>query len=391
MKKGTIEKKKKKVARIFKICTWLIAFTMEMFLATGCSSDFGSDNGNINVHVDTNVNVNGENVEGVKEGEMEEADPTEVTDTSSAEKIEIICTSYAAYDWIQNIIAGHSDRFEVRYLLDQGVDLHSYQPGVDDIAAINDCDLLVYVGGESDEWVGEIIGKDGEDASHTFSMMEALGDYVYEEETVEGMEPEAEDADDPQAGGEMSAEEAEGEETEFDEHVWLSVKNAARIVPALETELETLDAQDAADLKKSSDEYVEKLNALDKEYEDACDTAKRKIVLFGDRFPFRYLVEDYGIDYYAAFSGCSAETEASFTTVAFLAAKVNELDIPVVFTIENADTSVAEMIVDNTNKKSAKIITMDSLQSVNKDDIAGGKNYIDTMRSNLEVLKEAMN
>ena len=221
--------------------------------------------------------------------------------------------------------------------------------------------------------------------------MEALGDYVYEEETVEGMEHETEDADDPQAGGEMSAEEAEGEETEFDEHVWLSVKNAARIVPALETELETLDAQDAADLKKSSDEYVEKLNALDKEYEDACDTAKRKIVLFGDRFPFRYLVEDYGIDYYAAFSGCSAETEASFTTVAFLAAKVNELDIPVVFTIENADTSVAEMIVDNTNKKSAKIITMDSLQSVNKDDIAGGKNYIDTMRSNLEVLKEAMN
>jgi zinc transport system substrate-binding protein len=136
---------------------------------------------------------------------------------------------------------------------------------------------------------------------------------------------------------------------------------------------------------------VEKLNALDKEYEDACAAAGRKIILFGDRFPFRYLVEDYGIDYYAAFSGCSAETEASFTTVAFLAAKVNELDIPVVFTIENADTSVAEMIVDNSNKKSAKIITMDSLQSVNKDDIAGGKNYIDTMRNNLEVLKEAMN
>ncbi len=385
MKTVSIDKKKKKAARIFKICTWLIAFAMEMFLATGCSSDFGADNGNINVHVDTNVNVNGKNVEGVKEGEIEE------TDTVSAEKIDIICTSYAAYDWIQNIIAGHDDKFELHYLLDQGVDLHSYQPGVDDIAAINDCDLLVYVGGESDEWVGEILEQDGEDAARAFSMMDVLGDSIYEEETVEGMEPEAEDADDPQAGGEMSAEEAEGEELEYDEHVWLSVKNAIRIVPALETKLETLDAEDAADLKKSSDEYVEKLNALDKEYEDACDAAKRKIILFGDRFPFRYLVEDYGIDYYAAFSGCSAETEASFTTVAFLAAKVNELDIPVVFTIENADTSVAEMIVDNSNKKSAKIITMDSLQSVNKDDIAEGKDYIDTMRSNLKVLKEAMN
>jgi zinc transport system substrate-binding protein len=294
---------------------------------------------------------------------------------AEGKKLDIVTTIFPVYDWIRQV-SGGAEHAQVTMLLDSGVDLHSYQPTAADMMRIASCDVFVYVGGESDKWVEDALKSSVNPDQVVISLLDLLGDDVKAEELIEGMEPESHEED---------------EEEEADEHVWLSLRNARKLVTGIAARLAEADPDCAEAYTAGAAAYCESLDALDAQYSEVIASAAHQAVLFGDRFPFRYLVEDYGIDYYAAFSGCSAETEASFTTVAFLAAKVNELDIPVVFTIENADTSVAEMIVDNTNKKSAKIITLDSLQSVNKDDIVGGKNYIDTMRSNLEVLKEAMN
>ena len=214
-----------------------------------------------------------------------------------------------------------------------------------------------------------------------------LGDSVKHEEVVEGMqeeEHEHEDADEHGDGKEHEHEE------ESDEHVWLSLKNAETLVGAISNALQELDAENKEIYAANADAYMKKLAALDAEYQTAVDNATRKTVLFGDRFPFRYLVDDYGLNYYAAFIGCSAETEASFETVSFLAKKADELNLPCVLTIEGKHHKIAETIVKNTAQKSQKILTMDSMQSTTSKDVASGTTYLSVMEKNLAVLKEAL-
>ena len=183
----------------------------------------------------------------------------------------------------------------------------------------------------------------------------------------------------------------EHDEVEYDEHVWLSVKNAAVLTNAIASQIEKLDPENASVYAANAKNYVEKLNALDKKYSETVASSKFKTILFGDRFPFRYLADDYGLKYYAAFVGCSAESEASFETVIFLAKKVDELGLGSVLTIENSNGKIARTVIQNTSKKNQKVLKMDSLQSVNQKDIKGGKNYLGTMTENLSVLKEALN
>ncbi len=294
------------------------------------------------------------------------------------DKLSVVATIFPEYDWVMNILGDKAADAEVTMLLDSGVDLHSYQPTADDIIKISACDVFIYVGGESDEWVEDALKEATNRDMIVVNLLESLGDAVREEEVVEGMEEEDE--------GESEAEEG----PEYDEHVWLSLKNAVVLCNVIKDAIGKADAGNAGTYAANAAAYIEKLNALDAEYQAAADAANRRTLLFGDRFPFRYLTDDYGLSYYAAFVGCSAETEASFETVAFLAEKVDELDLPCVLTLEGIDHEIAQTVVAATSAKSARILSMDSMQSVTSEDVKNGARYLAVMEKNLEVLKEAL-
>ena len=296
------------------------------------------------------------------------------TESAADEKIRIVTTIFPEYDWVREILGDKADSAEITMLLDNGVDLHSYQPTADDIIKLSDCDLFVYVGGESDGWVEDALKSAANKDRKVINLLEILGDSVKEEETVEGMQEEEEDH----------------EEKEYDEHVWLSLKNAKTLVGAISAALQEIDPDNKDTYAANADAYGQKLSALDAEYQKAVSAGTYKTLLFGDRFPFRYLVDDYGLSYYAAFAGCSAESEASFETVSFLARKVDEGKLPCVLTIEGAQHKIAETVVQNTAGKNQKILTMDSMQSTTSQDVAGGTTYLSLMEKNLDVLKEAL-
>mgnify|MGYP004732644575 FL=1 len=479
------------------------------------------------------------------------------TGESDSNKLSVVTTIFPEYDWVREILGGKAESTDLTMLLDNGVDLHSYQPTADDIVKISDCDLFIYVGGESDGWVEDALKESTNKDMKVIDLLEVLGDSVKTEETVEGMQ-ETEHAHDHSkevstfedhevqdrslsdwAGswqsaypfaldgtlddafaamaeeGEMTADEYKtyyqngyktditnidiagdhiaftyedgkkvgsdykyigyyiqnwstgtkaamyrfeavdrtsgapiciefndhmiesaapehfhirmsnesfdaivdpekswptffpadmtGEDLcehmeghghdhgeEKDEHVWLSLKNAKTLVGAIADALQELDPDNKDTYAANASAYIEKLSALDGAYQSAVDGAARKTVLFGDRFPFRYLVDDYGLSYYAAFAGCSAESEASFETVSFLAKKVDELKLPCVLTIEGAQHRLAETIIQNTAGKNQKVLTMDSMQSMTSEDVANGTTYLSVMEQNLGVLKEAL-
>ena len=479
------------------------------------------------------------------------------TGESDSNKLSVVTTIFPEYDWVKEILGDKAESTDLTMLLDNGVDLHSYQPTADDIVKISDCDLFIYVGGESDKWVDDALKEATNKDMKVIDLLEVLGDSVKTEETVEGMQ-ETEHAHDHSkevstfedhevqdrslsdwAGswqsaypfaldgtlddafaamaeeGEMTADEyktyyqngyktditnidIEGDHIAFtyedgkkvgsdykyigyyiqnwstgtkaamyrfeavdrtsgapvciefndhmiesaaaehfhirmsnesfdaivdpekswptffpadmtgedlcehmeghghdhgeekDEHVWLSLKNAKTLVGAIADALQELDPDNKDTYAANASAYIEELSALDGAYQSAVDGAARKTVLFGDRFPFRYLVDDYGLRYYAAFAGCSAESEASFETVSFLAKKVDELGLPCVLTIEDKNHKLAETIVRNTAGKNQKVLTMDSMQSTPSEDVANGTTYLSVMEQNLSVLKEAL-
>ena len=299
--------------------------------------------------------------------------------TISEKTISVVTTIFPEYDWVRAIV-GDNDNVEITMLLDDGVDLHNYQPTAEDIMKIATCDVFVYVGGESDEWVEDALAEATNQDMQVVNLLEALGSSVKEEEIVEGMMAEEEHEHEHEEG-----------EVEYDEHVWISLKNAQVLVDAIAQAIQTADSANADEYAANVAAYIEELSAMDESYQRMIDAASVKTVLFGDRFPFRYLVDDYGLDYYAAFVGCSAETEASFETITFLAEKVDELKLDTVFTIENSDQKIAQTIIENTAGKDAQILTLDSLQSTTMADVEAGVTYLSVMAGNLEVLTEALN
>lgn len=300
-----------------------------------------------------------------------------------AEKLSIIATIFPEYDWVKNILGDKADNFDLTLLLDNSIDLHSYQATADDLVKISNCDMFIYVGGESDEWVEDALENSVNPNQVAINLLEVLGDSVKEEEVVEGMEAEEKEAEEGEEG-------EEEEEVEYDEHVWLSLKNSAVLCKEIASEISEIDSKNKDIYEKNADEYIGKLNELDKKYADTVAAAKNKTVLFGDRFPFRYLADDYGLDYYAAFVGCSAETEASFETIKFLADKVDELGLKTVLTIENSDGKIAQTIVDSAKTEDINIAAMNSLQSSTTKDAAAGVSYLSVMTDNLAVLEAAL-
>ena len=296
-------------------------------------------------------------------------------DSAASNKLNIVTTIFPAYDWVREILGDETDRAEITTLLDSGVDLHSYQPTVDDIVKISECDLFLYVGGESDGWVDDALKNAPNKDRKVIRLLDVLGDSAKAEETVAGMQEEEHDHE---------------EEAEYDEHIWLSLKNAQMLVAAISKALQESDPARKDTYAANAAAYAEKLSALDGEYRAAVDSGKYKTLLFGDRFPFRYLADDYGLDYYAAFPGCSAETEASFETVSFLAGKMDALGLPCVLTIEGTQHKIAETIVQNTAQKNQQVLTMDSMQAVTANDASSGVSYLSIMEKNLSVLKKAL-
>lgn len=299
--------------------------------------------------------------------------------TKNEKPLRIVTTIFPEYDWVREVLGDKFQDADVTMLIDNGVDLHSYQPTADDIIKISNCDLFIYVGGESDEWVEDVLEDADNENMVALSLLNVLGEDAVEEEMVEGMEEEDHDH-----------EEEEEHEHEFDEHVWLSLKNAAVFCEVISEELAYIDPDNGDIYRENAKNYIEQLNKLDKEYENTVSNASKKTVLFGDRFPFRYLVNDYGIEYYAAFSGCSAESEASFETVAFLANKVNELGLNYVLTIENSNQSIAQTIIENTEEKNQQTLILNSMQSLTKEDADNGKTYLSIMEDNLNTLRDVL-
>ena len=331
-------------------------------------------------------------------GSSEAESGSSVTESSSVaeskseetKKLNIVTTIFPAYDWVKQIV-GDNKNVEISFLIDKGVDLHSYQASAADIAKITDSDLFVYVGGESDGWAEDII-KENPNLKY-INMVDSIGEAALAEELVEGMQDEEEHDHEGEEHANEESEHAheEGEhedgEEEIDEHVWLSIKNAETIVSAIEVKLAEIDPDNKAEYEKNANDYLAKLDELDKEYKDTLSSIQNKTIIVGDRFPFRYLVNEYGIKYYAAFKGCDAGSEASFETVKFLANKMDELNMSDIFIIDGSKGDLAKTIVDNTKDKNAKVLVLDSMQSTKSSDNAS---YLDIMKKNLEVLKEVL-
>ena len=297
----------------------------------------------------------------------------------NGEKISVVVTIFPQYDWVRRIIGEKTDKFELTLLLDNGVDLHSYRATADDIIKITNCDILIYVGGESDKWLEDLLSKNENKSINAINLLEALGDKAVEEELKEGMQGEEEEEG-----------EDEEEEAEYDEHIWLSLKNAAYLCPVICDALCKAEPDNKEVYKQNTDKYVKELNALDEKYKEAVDNASVKTLLFGDRFPFRYMTSDYGLDYYAAFIGCSAESEASFETIAFLSNKTDELSLKSICKIESSDGKIAETIKSTAKSTDLSVITFDSMQSTTANDVKNGVTYLSVMEKNLQALKSAL-
>ena len=289
-------------------------------------------------------------------------------------RLKIVATIFPEYEWVKNIVGDAKD-VEVSLLLDKGVDLHSFQPTTQDIVRIADCDVFVYIGGESDRWADDVL-KDAKNRDMlALNLMEELGAAAKEEEAVEGMEPEKE------------AQEEEADEIEYDEHIWLSLKNAALLTQRIADRLGEKDEANKAVYQKNAASYIAGLNELDGRYAQTVKEAKQDTLIFADRFPFRYLTDDYGLHYYAAFKGCSAESEASFQTLVFLADKLDSLGLQKLMIIDGSDRKIADAVIETAETKDVEVLTLDSMQSSVGDD----DTYLGIMERNLTVLRDALN
>lgn len=300
---------------------------------------------------------------------------TDDTSVQDDGKLKIVTTIFPEYDWVCNILGDNKANVDVVLLNGTGTDLHSFQPSVDDIITIKTADLFIYVGGESNEWVADVLEEKTNQNMIVLDLLVALGNMAKTEVNVEGMQTEDEHAEDD----------------EYDEHIWLSLKNAQSLCLSITDALAQVDSDNAELYFNNARNYIEKLTNLDYQYTDIVNSATNKVILFGDRFPFRYLADDYNIKYYAAFNGCSAETEASFETITFLAKKIDEYKIKTVLTLKESDDKIAQTIIANTTDNNQKILKLDSMQSTTLADIENNVTYLSIMESNLNVLKEALN
>ncbi len=288
----------------------------------------------------------------------------------------VMAVVFPEYDWTAQIIADVEGAPSLDLLIDSGVDIHSYQPSVEDIVAISNCDMFIYVGGESEAWVEDVLKNTTNRNMVVVRLMDAVAGRLREEEVVEGMQAEEEEEDE--------------EGPEYDEHIWLSLNNAKLCCEAITDALCSIDSANGIRYRDNLSAYEKKLDELDGLYRETVNGSDKNTLLFGDRFPFRYLTEDYGLKYYAAFAGCSAESNASFETIAFLADKADALKINTVLAIDGSDEKIARTVVNNSKSGDKQVAVLDSMQSVTNKDIEAGATYYGIMEKNLDVIREAL-
>lgn len=307
-----------------------------------------------------------------------------VSENHSSEKIRVVCTTFPQYDWLKNILGESEDDFELTLLVKNSADVHNYQPSAKDMIAIREADLFVYIGGESDTWAADLMASDASLKEKAVSLVETLGDEALIEEIVEGMTHTHEHSEED---GHIHNDK---EHDTVDEHVWLSLNNAEVLCQYLSERVCELSPECAEAFRTNTAAYTEELHALNDQYRDMVNASAKNTLIFGDRFPFRYLTEDYGLEYYAAFAGCNAEVEAGFDTVVFLADKVKELHTSYIMVIDGSDRELAKTISNTANKTDMEILVLDSMQSVSWEDIQQGTNYLDIMKANMEILRKAL-
>lgn len=318
---------------------------------------------------------------GCKKGQSQES-----FSESQNQKVKVVATIFPLYDWAKNIISG-SENVELELLVKNGSDLHSFQPSTQDIVKISTADVLIYVGGESDSWLGDALKNSVNKNQAVINLMKELSEYVKEEEIVEGMS-ESEKKVEKMLELENSAENQKNG-LEYDEHIWLSVENAKSSVEKIAAVLEEKDAGEKSLFEANKKSYLEKLGEMEIviDYEKSESPEKRQTIVVCDRFPFRYMTDELGVKYYAAFAGCSAESEASFETIAFLSRKIRELDCDEVFVTESSDKKIAQTVIKNAGLEGkCGISVLDSMQSTTLDEAEKGKNYIDVMKENYRKL-----
>ena len=313
---------------------------------------------------------------------------------AGGEKLKIVATNFPAYDFARAVTKGEAD---VTMLVKPGSETHSYEPSPQDIITIQNADLFLYVGGDSDAWVDGILDSINKEDSSIFKLMDVVE--LMEEEHVEGMQEEEEHegesgenkeeaADHEDKASETKSDSHEEEEVEMDEHVWTSPVNAIQIVKKLEEKLSSLDSAKKEAFEKNTESYVKELEELDKSFREVVDSGKRKEIIVADRFPFSYFCKEYGLSYFAAFPGCSTDTQPAALTIAFLQDKVKEDGIPVVFHIEMSNEDMANAISKDTG---AKKMLLNAVHNVTDEDFKAGKTYVELMKPNVEALKEALN
>ena len=307
--------------------------------------------------------------------------------SEGGKKMRVVCTVYPVYDWARAVIGKQAGEVELVLLQKGSVDMHSFKPSAKDMMLLGQCDLFVYVGGESDAWAEAALAAQPNPRRRCLKLFDVLGEGVKAEAPVAGAQKHEHDHDhDHDHDGHHH-----GEEAELDEHVWLSLRHAERCCLALAKALGEADGVRAEEYRGNADAYAAKLRALDQEFQAMARSAKRKSAVFGDRFPFRYLADDYGLECFAAFQGCSAESEASFQTIKFLAEKADSLGVPCILRLEGTRNKIAETVVGSTRGRSLRILTLDSMQSLPEGEADAGPGYLERMRRNLEVLREALN
>ncbi len=295
---------------------------------------------------------------------------------STDDKITIVCTNFALYDWTSQLI-GDSEA-EVILLLNNGADMHSFQPSAEEMIQIANCDVLVHIGGESDAWLKDALETNPNEERVVVNLMDVLKDDVRTEYYPEGMQEE------------HAHEESHAHESAVDEHIWLSLRLALKSCKAIEEAL-CLVMPDAADtICVNADAYCKELNALDQTYAQVmANNNKGRAVIVADRFPFLYMMEDYGMQYYGAFPGCSTESEADFETVVFLAEKVKEQNTKVLLITESGTDTLAQTVYENINASGDTAI-LHSMQVVYQSDIEAGATYLGYMEENLRVLEQVL-
>ena len=280
----------------------------------------------------------------------------------------LVFSTFVLYDWAKNVLGEDADKYDMRILGANGADIHSYQPTVSEISLLSECKAFFHIGGKSDEWVDEILKTVPSEERARVDFAELL---ISDGELPAGHEDHA-------------------EEHLADEHIWFSFDHVCYAIEKTASELGKLSPDRADTYEKNAASYCESVRALGLEYKAAADNAKTKNVVVADRYPFYYLFSELFITAHTAFEGCSAESEASFEVISKLSAKLDEFKLGCVIVCEGSDKKIAQTVIDNSSRKEARILTLNSMQSVTQNDIENGASYLSILESNLEVFKLAL-